>query len=401
METYLVGGAVRDQLLGLPVVDRDWVVVGASPQQMLDQGFLPVGKDFPVFLHPETHEEYALARKERKTGSGYGGFDFDVSQSVSLQDDLLRRDLTINAIAQTRSGVLIDPHGGQQDLISKTLRHVSESFTEDPLRVLRVARFYARLSPLGFTVHSDTGQLIEAMVARGDLAELASERVWLEISKGLSEKSPQRFFAYLNRCGAVRALLPAVDASLRNNDHLSSVESNVEKRITGALEAGLSYSLSAEENWAVICHAVGDPARAKNLQLVPPSRLENKALEACAASVSASRSASRLALAVNVLLPTVLQASTLKPEYTLRVLELCDAFRQSSILDSVTRVASSLAATDPAASVNVAQSGVFLRACYEACAAIKADEFVASGLKGEAIAKAIRTARKIAIANIQ
>ena len=170
MKIFLVGGAVRDQLLGLPDSDKDWVVVGATPQQMLDRGFTAVGKDFPVFLHPETKEEYALARKERKTGVGYGGFDFNIDTSVSLKQDLERRDLTINAMARSDEGELIDPYGGQQDLAQRRLRHVSDAFAEDPLRVLRVARFYARFHHLGFEIAPSTFKLLQVMCASGELA---------------------------------------------------------------------------------------------------------------------------------------------------------------------------------------------------------------------------------------
>lgn len=401
MEIYLVGGAIRDQLLGLPVVDRDWVVVGASPQQMLDLGYQAVGKDFPVFLHPETHEEYALARKERKTGKGYGGFDFDVDQSVSLEDDLLRRDLTINAMAQNAKGIIIDPHGGQQDLASRTLRHVSAAFSEDPLRVLRIARFYARLSPLGFGVHAETDSLVKTMVGRAELQELAPERIWVELSKGFSSSAPQQFFTYLKQCGAIQSLLPAIQESLNVDDLLSLVEPNVEERIVAALEMGAVYSLTAEENWAILCHAVGTPGRARNLQSIPPEKLDNPLVSASNLAVNAPKSASRLAIACNVLAPSLLNVRRLRPEYTLRLLELCDAFRQSSMLDAVIRVASTLAATDPNTPTDGMQSGGYLRACYDACAAINAEEFVERGLKGPAIAEAIRSARKIAIAAIK
>lgn len=210
-ETYLVGGAVRDQMLGLPVKDRDYVVVGSSPEAMLSQGFLPVGKDFPVFLHPETKDEYALARTERKSGVGYHGFQFNTAPTVSLEDDLLRRDLTINAMAMDEKGRLIDPHGGAQDIENKVLRHVSPAFAEDPLRVLRVARFMARLAPLGFTIHPDTLALMKALVVSGEIKTLVAERVWQEIKNSLNAAQPSAFFTTLRECGALNVLLPEID----------------------------------------------------------------------------------------------------------------------------------------------------------------------------------------------
>lgn len=212
MKVYLVGGAVRNQLLGLSVHDRDWVVVGSSPEQMLSLGYVAVGSDFPVFLHPKTKEEYALARTERKTAHGYTGFECISDSSISLEEDLLRRDLTINAIAQTENGELVDPYGGLADIKNKTLRHVSEAFKEDPLRVLRVARFAASYAHLGFTIASETQQLMQVMAAEGELEYLVAERVWRETEKALTSSSPQVYFQVLRDCGALQVLFPEVDA---------------------------------------------------------------------------------------------------------------------------------------------------------------------------------------------
>ncbi len=208
MEIYLVGGAVRDELLGLPVKERDWVVVGASPKELLALGYQPVGKDFPVFLHPETHEEYALARTERKTAKGYKGFRFYAASDVSLEKDLLRRDLTINAIAKDSEGNLIDPYGGKQDLQQKWLRHVSEAFAEDPVRILRVARLASKL--VDFKVHPDTNRLMQQMVENGEVEALVAERVWQELSRGLQTQKPTRFFEVLEDCGALSILFPEI-----------------------------------------------------------------------------------------------------------------------------------------------------------------------------------------------
>ncbi len=213
MKVYAVGGAVRDELLGLPVKDRDWVVVGTTPQAMQAQGFLPVGKDFPVFLHPTTREEYALARTERKTAPGYTGFIFHAAPEVTLTEDLRRRDITINAIAKSDDGTLIDPYNGRTDLAAKILRHVSPAFAEDPVRILRVARFAARFSD--FTLAPETLALMQRMVANGEVDALVPERVWQELSRGLMEAAPSRMFYVLDACGALSKLLPEL-AALKN-----------------------------------------------------------------------------------------------------------------------------------------------------------------------------------------
>jgi tRNA nucleotidyltransferase (CCA-adding enzyme) len=208
MKIYLVGGAVRDELLGLPIKEKDWVVVGATAENMLQLGYRQVGKDFPVFLDPKTNEEYALARTERKIGKGYTGFDFNASPAVTLEEDLMRRDLTINAMAKDDSGHLIDPYHGKSDLQNKLLRHVSPAFIEDPVRILRVARFAARYSHFGFTVAPETIELMKKMVELGEVDALVPERVWKELEKALTEKNPEEFFEVLGKCSALRKIFP-------------------------------------------------------------------------------------------------------------------------------------------------------------------------------------------------
>ncbi len=212
MKVYLVGGAVRDSLLDRPVHERDWVVVGATPEEMTARGFRPVGRDFPVFLHPDTHEEYALARLERKTGPGYRGFITEFSPEVTLEQDLLRRDLTINAMAQSEDGTLVDPYGGQDDLRRRLLRHVSPAFAEDPVRILRVARFLARYAPLGFKVAPETLDVMRTMVTAGEVDALVPERIWRELDRALSEPQPRAAIELLRHCGALRVIMPEVDA---------------------------------------------------------------------------------------------------------------------------------------------------------------------------------------------
>src|SRR5215470_11800791 len=212
MEVYLVGGAVRDRLLGLPIRERDWVVVGARPEELERQGYMSVGKEFPVFLHPETKEEHALARLERKVAPGYRGFTTQFSPDVTLEDDLRRRDLTINAIAEKSSGELVDPYGGQRDLQARVLRHVSEAFVEDPVRILRLARFAARFANLGFTVAPETLALMKQMVASGEVDALVPERVWQETERALGEARPDVYFQTLRDCGALAVIFPEIDA---------------------------------------------------------------------------------------------------------------------------------------------------------------------------------------------
>jgi tRNA nucleotidyltransferase (CCA-adding enzyme) len=211
MKTYLVGGAVRDKLLGIPVKDNDWVVVGTSPEEMLAEGYTAVGKDFPVFLHPKTHEEYALARTERKTTAGYHGFQFHATSDVTLEEDVMRRDLTINALAEDENGKVIDFVKGQVDLENRILRHVSPAFAEDPVRILRIARFSARFAKLGFTIADETMQLMKDMVAQGEVDALVAERVWQETVKALAEPSPDVFIEVLRTCGALKILFPEID----------------------------------------------------------------------------------------------------------------------------------------------------------------------------------------------
>ena len=266
MKHYLVGGAVRDELLGLPVLDRDWVVVGSTPEAMLAKGFKSVGKDFPVFLHPDTHEEYALARVERKTGPGYHGFEFNTDSSVTLEEDLSRRDLTINAIAKTKDGELIDPYNGRNDLDKKVLRHVSDAFTEDPVRILRVARFMARLVHLGFSVASDTMMLMESMVRDGEADNLVAERVWQEMQAALGAKNPRAFFTTLMDCSAQARILPELDALFgvpQKAKWHPEIDSGIHTLMV--LEQSATMSSSVDVRFAALCHDLGKASTPKDI----------------------------------------------------------------------------------------------------------------------------------------
>ena len=256
MRIFTVGGAVRDELLGLPVQDRDYVVVGASPEDMLARGFRPVGKDFPVFLHPQTHEEYALARTERKAGHGYTGFAFHAAPDVSLEDDLARRDLTINAIARADDGTLTDPFGGVKDLKAGVLRHVGPAFVEDPVRILRVARFAARFTD--FALAPETLALMREMVASGEVDHLVAERVWQELAKGLMEARPSRMIAVLRECGALARLLPELDGLFgvpQRADFHPEVDTGVHVLMALDHSARQGYALAVR--FAVLLHDLG------------------------------------------------------------------------------------------------------------------------------------------------
>ena len=258
MQIYLVGGAVRDSLINYPSSENDWVVVGATPEQMTALGYKPVGQDFPVFIHPKTGEEYALARTERKSGHGYKGFEFYTSTEVSLEEDLIRRDLTINAMAQDDEGRIIDPFDGQKDLAHKLLRHVSEDFTEDPLRVLRVARFAARYAHLGFTVAPETMELMKSIVAKGEMEFLVAARVWKETSRALTEQSPQVFFEVLKACNALEVLLPEVDALFgvpQRADYHPEIDTGIHTLM--ALKAATKLTDCEAIRFAVLVHDVG------------------------------------------------------------------------------------------------------------------------------------------------
>ncbi|MBW8307693.1 MAG: multifunctional CCA addition/repair protein [Thiobacillus sp.] len=256
MKIYIVGGAVRDRLLGLPVADRDHVVVGATPEEMLALGFQPVGKDFPVFLHPQTHEEYALARTERKSGRGYKGFKVYAAPEVTLEEDLLRRDLTINAMAEDETGALIDPHGGQRDLAAKTFRHVSAAFAEDPVRILRVARFAARF--IDFVVAPETLALMRQMVDNGEVDALVPERVWQEVARGLMDAQPSRMFQVLRDCGALARLFPEIDRLFgvpQPPEHHPEIDTGVHVMLVVDWAARQGFSLPVR--FAALTHDLG------------------------------------------------------------------------------------------------------------------------------------------------
>lgn len=329
MQTFLVGGAVRDALLGRPVKDHDWVVIGADPAAMLAAGFLPVGQDFPVFLHPQTHEEYALARTERKTAPGYHGFAFHAAPDVTLEQDLARRDLTINAMAQDAQGRLIDPYGGQRDLAAKVLRHVSPAFGEDPVRILRLARFAARFTD--FSVAPETLALMQAMVAQGEVDALVAERVWQEISRGLMEAKPSRMFEVLRDCGALARLCPELDRLFgvpQPAQHHPEIDSGVHALMV--IDRAAQEQSPLELRYACLCHDFGKGLTAPELL---PRHIGHEGLSAKLAKQLSERwrvpnECKELAELVAREHTHVHQSGGFGPEARLRLMERCDAWRR-------------------------------------------------------------------------
>ena len=355
MKTYLVGGAVRDKLLCYPITERDWVIVGSTPQHLLQQGYKQVGLDFPVFLHPKTHEEYALARTERKQGTGYTGFTCDANASVTLEEDLARRDLTINAMAMDHNGVLIDPYNGARDLTNKCLRHVSSAFIEDPVRVLRIARFHARYHHLGFYVAAETLALMQQMVLNGELNYLVPERVWKEWRLSLGEKNPECFIETLRDCGAWNCILPEVVLSPNSVEVLQQSMHRSNDPVVRF--AALLYSC---DNLDVLCKRLNIPTEYREL-----------------------------AHKVFTLHVEVSSIHDLSAEQKLTLLESADAFRRPQMFEKLLLVCEAVRGAD---AIND-QITTSWRAAYVACQRIHAAPFIQQGIQGATIKQCIRNAR--------
>jgi tRNA nucleotidyltransferase (CCA-adding enzyme) len=367
MKIYAVGGAVRDELLGQDVQDRDYVVVGADPAELLARGFKPVGADFPVFLHPQTHEEYALARTERKTGPGYKGFAFHAAPDVTLEDDLRRRDLTINAMARAEDGTLVDPYGGEADLKAGTLRHVSDAFAEDPVRILRVARFAARF---GFSIAPATLELMRTMVARGEADALVPERVWQELARGLMERTPSRMIAVLRECGALARVLPELDAAFPD----PRVPESTAARLDRAAHRG--YAL---------------PVRFALLVLDVPAD-EAMALAGRVNAPAECRDLARIAILEREVLGPDAPADA---ETLLQVLERSDAFRRPERLERLLEVAE----CDSHATRESFAPRIALQRALAAARTVDAGRIARDNPAD--VAEAVRRARLVAIAALQ
>jgi tRNA nucleotidyltransferase (CCA-adding enzyme) len=405
MQVFLVGGAVRDALLGRPQADRDWVVVGATPQALLDRGFKPVGRDFPVFLHPETGEEYALARTERKSGHGYHGFTFHADPSITLEDDLRRRDLTINAIARADDGTLVDPFGGARDLADRVLRHVSPAFVEDPLRVLRVARFAARFAPLGFRVAEETVALMRAIGEAGELAHLVPERVWAELAKALGEPRPSAFLRVLRDCGALARLLPEVDA-LYGVPQRAEYHPEIDAGIHQELVCDQAARLAPGDTVVGLAALLHDLGKGLTPAEVLPRHIghEHAGLPLVAAvcerlkvpgeHAAAARHACRYHLDVH-------RALQLEPKTVLALIEGIDGFRRPERLRTLLLACEADHRGRLGLDEREYPQAPYLAAAHAAAAAVDARQLVAEGLQGPAIGEAMRRARIAAIAQVR
>jgi tRNA nucleotidyltransferase (CCA-adding enzyme) len=400
MEIYLVGGAVRDKLLNLPVKERDWVVVGGNPSQLEAEGYQQVGKSFPVFLHPDSHEEYALARTEKKSGSGYHGFDVYAGTDVTLEDDLKRRDLTINAIAEDESGALIDPYGGQKDVQQRVLRHVSPAFSDDPLRVLRVARFAARFAEQGFTVAAETTRLLKDMAASGELKELVPERVWKETEKALRTKRPDIFFECLHEWGALYDIFPEVEQLFgvpQPEKWHPEIDTGVHTLLSLAMAAKLSTSL--EVRFATLMHDLGKGNTPKD-QLPKHSGHEKRGVklidQVCdrLSVPNRCRDLARLAAEYHT---HVHRAAELRPDTLFRVLNSVDAFRRPERLEEFLLSCEADARGRTGLENNPYPQADIFRSAFSAAVNVEASQFKHSGLTGAAIGEAIKNARLDAI----
>lgn len=401
MEVYLVGGAVRDARLGLPVIERDWCVVGATPEEMTDRGYRPVGKDFPVFLHPESGEEYALARTERKSGRGYHGFTFNTSPDVTLEQDLARRDLTINAIAQSTDGEIIDPFDGLVDIEARRLRHVSEAFREDPVRILRAARFAARFAALGFELADETLQLMAGMVAEGEADTLAPERVWAETVKALNTEQPQKYFDVLRQCNALQVVYPELDALFGIPQPAKwhpEIDCGMHTLLVLEQAAGLSDNLAVR--FAALTHDLGKATTPKDI--LPGHaghekrsvRLIRKLCERLPVPVACRE----LALIVAEFHGHCHRALELKPTTVLKVLERSDAFRRPERFEQFLLACEADARGRTGLEDRPYPQADYLRGAFSAAQSVGVTEFVDAGLEGAAIGKALQEKRAAAIA---
>ncbi|MEM6817425.1 MAG: multifunctional CCA addition/repair protein [Pseudomonadota bacterium] len=396
LNVYLVGGAVRDALLSQPVVERDWVVVGATPEDMLTRGFKQVGNDFPVFLHPKTGEEYALARTERKTGIGHQAFAFDTSESVTLEEDLTRRDLTINAIAQTPDGGLVDPCGGQADLEARVLRHIGPAFSEDPLRVLRVARFAARLAPLGFTLAPETEALMREISESGELDSLSPERVWSELSRALMSSTPSVFIETLRTCGALKVLLPEIDGLFgvpQPEQWHPEIDSGLHTQL--ALDYAADQGFSGPVRFAVLLHDLGKAETP--VELLPKHHGHEASSARLAAKVGERLRAPKqwITLATNVA-RFHLHAHTaqeLRPKTLLKLLTELGALRDPDHLERFLEACVADARGRTGLENREYPQADFLRGALHAVSDVDTAEIAKTGVTGAAFGEALQAER--------
>jgi len=399
VKTFLVGGAVRDALLRLPVKDRDWVVVGATPDAMLAEGYKQVGRDFPVFLHPRSREEYALARTERKSGNGYTGFVTQFAPDVTLEQDLQRRDLTINAIAQSDSGELIDPYGGQRDLAKRQLRHVSAAFNEDPLRVLRVARFAARFAHLNFRIADETQSLMREMTLSGELAHLTAERVWKETEKALLTRNPQVYFQVLRDCGALQVLFPEIDnlygipAPIKWHPE---IDTGIHALMTLAMSAALSDQLDVR--FATLFHDVGKA-------LTPPEKWPSHhghglagvpIVEALCQRLRVPNQVRDLALVVTEFHDVVHTIERQPADALIALFDRIDAWRKPDRVEKMALTSEADARGRAGLESMAYPQGDYLRQAFALAQAVPTKNVVAAGFKGAEVREEL-TRRRVAV----
>ncbi len=401
MQTYLVGGAVRDRLLGLPPGDRDWVVVGATPDEMLARGFKPVGRDFPVFLHPQTGEEHALARTERKSGRGYRGFVVDADPSVTLEEDLQRRDFTINAIAQDERDNLVDPYGGTDDIDARVLRHVGPAFVEDPLRVLRAARFMARFAPLGFRVAPETLALMREIAASGELDALVPERVWQELRKALRSARPSAFLSMLRDASALATVLPEVDALYgvpQRADYHPEIDAGLHQQMVSDMVARLAPGDDLI-GFAALCHDLGKALTPKD-EL--PKHIGHEAAGIAPLRVLCARlkvpvehrELAELACREHL---NVHRLPELRDATVYELLARCDAFRKPERIAQLAKVCEADKRGRGGGEDADYPQGRELQRLHAAALAVGAKELAQQGLSGPQIGEALRKARIAAI----
>jgi tRNA nucleotidyltransferase (CCA-adding enzyme) len=400
MQVYLVGGAVRDRLLGRPVKERDFVVVGARPEELESQGFVPVGREFPVFLHPQTHEEYALARLERKVAPGYRGFTTQFSPEVTLEEDLRRRDLTINAMAESPAGEIIDPYGGQRDLEARLLRHVSAAFVEDPVRVLRVARFAARYAELGFRVADETVALMQAMTDSGELSALVPERVWQETERALGEARPEVFFETLRQCGALQATFPEIAALFgvpQPPRWHPEIDTGVHVMLALRYAARAGYS--ERVRFAVLMHDLGKARTAP--QHWPSHRGHEEAgvplIEALCARLKVPNGFRDGAVLTARHHALVHRAKELRPATVLKLLETTDAFRRPERFEDLLLACEADARGRTGLETRPYPQADIFRRAYAAAAAASLSESERQGLEGAAFGERLHEKRLAAI----
>ncbi len=396
MQIYLVGGAVRDQLLGREVHEQDWVVVGAEPQDLLRLGYSQVGNDFPVFLHPDSKEEYALARKERKTAPGYTGFNFDTASNVTLEEDLLRRDLTINAMARDAAGEVIDPYGGRLDLDARLLRHVSPAFAEDPVRILRIARFAARYHHLGFTVADETQQLMQSMVAAGEVNHLVAERVWKECSRALDEQDAEVFFTVLRDCGALKIIMPEIDALFgvpQRAEYHPEIDTGIHTLMS--LQQACLLSTARDVRFATLLHDLGKAETPAEL-LPRHHQHEIRSLpliKQFCARLAVPNDLRDLALGVAEFHTHCHRAFELTPKALLKLFNRLDVLRRPQKLAAFCLCCEADARGRTGFEGRDYPQGEYLQRAFAACKTVDTQALITQGFEGAALGEAIAAQR--------